>query len=670
MNYEHILTVINNVAEFIAQTKNINVEKLLIFCATNICTTFEYQRGFIELYTANDDVRLYGEYGLGSIDYLKQVPSDVSGGFYRIYHSDLAEHFCWVRINMGETGSDTLSIGLCHGTEFSDDFASRINPLIQFLKHSTVQVKNNIDIERHNLNFVANMGHEVRTPLNAIVTITDLLLNDTLTSTQLTHLNIIKVCSIQLTDILNDILDFSKIISNGIKLKLEPISILACFNSVYSILLPKANEKTIHLEYNIDVDVPDMVIGDPIRIKQVLLNIISNAIKFTPQGNVTVNVQTISVENNITTLFISICDTGIGINPEHIPTLFTPFRQINTNYLSENCGIGLGLFIAQTIVNLFNGSIWIESVPSKGTIVNIKLPLPVYHSAIDMPSLVDYFLNKQILIFDTETSDRALLFKLMADFRFKPIITSTIDETIMYLQQPQYEFEFILINEKDMKTNDFLKIQQIKNTFIKVIIVDNNMSVTSMLTYDYKLIRPINESKFTGLLNMIYISNQYNPVRMHNEVIDGQTRLKLTSLNPTIRRPSPTIHILVVEDNKYNQYSMVELLRMSGYTHIHVANNGQEALTKMQSQLYQVVFMDLKMPGMSGIETTKKYNEWKQANVPTQKLPFIIAVTANLAVEVKRDCIDAKMDGFITKPVDKNDLEKVIQWVSQKWINE
>jgi len=550
------------------------------------------------------------------------------------------------------------------GNPFSKDDLTGLLPILKFLTNTLTHIHNTEDIENKKLNFIANMGHEVRTPLNAIISMIELLSGSELTEKQFLYINSLKTSSYQLMDILNDILDFSRIINNGIKLKFEPISFHKCIESVVSMLNTKVVEKELFLNYKLDNEIPDMIMGDSVRLKQIIMNVISNSIKFTKIGTINIDVRLAEKANDKIVVLIKIKDTGIGIMKDKIPKIFDAFRQIENDYLNETCGVGLGLSITKHLVELFKGEIWVDSEIGIGTEISMKIPFHVYNETIDKHLLTDYFKNKNILIFDNDVNEREWLLKLVMSYDIKPILTSRISEIAMYLSSPTFSFEFLLLNGNELEQEDIIKIHRLKNSSIKVIIMDINIIKKNIVGYDYKIIRPITDNKILELLNLIYITNQYNTLRTHNEIIIDNNIFKISNLNlhnihtTKLVKTEEDIKILMAEDNKQNQLVLLELLRSIGCKNIDIAEDGVDTLNKLVANTYDVAFIDLKMPLMSGIDAVNKYIETKPIHSP-----IIIAVTANMANEVKKRCLENHMNGFIVKPISKPDLENIMKLI-------
>ena len=580
-------------------------------------------------------------------------------------HEDMATLFAMpLYDHKTKTVKGVLMLGRKMRTPFSKDDLPGLLPILKFLTNTLTQIHNTEDIENKKLNFIANMGHEVRTPLNAIISMIELLSGSELTEKQFLYINSLKTSSYQLMDILNDILDFSRIINNGIKLKFEPISFHKCIESVVSMLNTKVVEKELVLNYKLDNEIPDMIMGDSVRLKQIIMNIISNSIKFTKIGTINVDVRLAEKSNDMVVVLIKIKDTGIGIMKDKIPKIFDAFRQIENDYLNETCGVGLGLSITKHLVELFKGEIWVDSEIGVGTEISMKIPFHIYNETIDKQLLTDYFKNKNILIFDNDINEREWLLKLVMSYDIKPILTSRISEIAMYLASPTFSFEFLLLNGNELEQEDIIKIHRLKNSSIKVIIMDINIIKKNIVGYDYKIIRPITDNKILELLNLIYITNQYNTLRTHNEIIIDNNIFKISNLNlhnihtTKLVKTEEDIKILMAEDNKQNQLVLLELLRSIGCKHIDIAEDGVDTLNKLISNTYDVAFVDLKMPLMSGIDAVNKYIETKPKHSP-----IIIAVTANMANEVKKRCLENHMNGFIVKPISKPDLENIMKLI-------
>jgi CheY-like chemotaxis protein/two-component sensor histidine kinase len=514
----------------------------------------------------------------------------------------------------------------------------------------------------------------------------DMLGDTELVPKQFEYVDTLQTCSIQLMDIVNDILDFSKIYNKCIHLKMEPFSLNKCLTNVFLIMNPKAKEKNIQFDMCTNIETGNnMVVGDSIRMKQILINVISNAIKFTKKGEIKLSVNVLEKDETAKTCRISfaISDTGIGIPKANIAKIFNAFKQIENDYLNNNCGVGLGLSITKNLVDLYNGSIDVKSELNVGTTFDIQLPFSLFNETVNDKELNEFFMNKSVLIFNTDMSERLSLINIMNGFGLRTILTVSPEETIAYLSSNVFTFEFMLINNRDLTYETILKIQKVKNNAVKIIILDFDSENTVSSMCDYNIMRPVDKTKVGYLLNVIYTSNQYNALRMHNELFfpvtsaesgtDPKTyESQRISLINSAATNSPRnflgnsdnnhgIKILVAEDNVSNQIVIRELLHSLGHTDITVAQDGVDAYTQMVSTAFDIVFMDLKMPMMNGLDATVKYKEHLETT--REKSTVIIAVTANLSENIKKRCFEAGMNGFIVKPINKHDLKNILDLI-------
>jgi signal transduction histidine kinase/CheY-like chemotaxis protein len=657
-----------------------NISEIMKFNLIKINELIKFNHGFIGEKNVSDDdkvfIRYYGlitnnddlDHQYNKNGYIDFYPEDITmidkQDFHYfskfVYTNDNHELNNLHLFPLKNKDSIVGIIGFSNDEKYTDDIIKQLTPFTKFVGNVLINIRNTENLEKHKMSFIANMSHEVRTPLNAIITTLDLMSKTELTTQQFMQFETIKTCSTQLMEIVNDILDYSKILTNGLKIKLAPTSLNKCVQNVYNILIQKAIEKDIILEYFINKDVPDMIIGDSTRINQALLNILSNGIKFTKTGSVTLLISVIKTDFMECELLFKITDTGIGIPSGKINKVFDAFRQIDNDYLSDICGVGLGLPITKYIAELFNGSIEISSRINVGTEVSLNMKFKVYQNIVDIDKLKLYYTNKNILLLDSDIAESKFLYAYLAEMNIKPILSSCIDEAMLYLSNDIFIFEFLLININTVSDSDISKIYRLKNSTVKIIIVDLDDKDKRNINYDYKILRPINTHKINEFLNLVYIGSLYQSKNNHNEVLINKKIHKISNVNMSIQEVSTPkkFNILVAEDNKQNQIVMVAILNLLGYSDIVVANDGLEAYSELAEKDYDIAFVDLKMPGISGIDVTIKFKQ----KYP-EKNTFIIAVTASLSEEIKKRCFDSKMDGFITKPIDKDDIKTIINLI-------
>jgi CheY-like chemotaxis protein len=684
-----LLILINECLENLTDIKLLSLKEKLNFCLKKFCNYTQSKYGFISELNNVNNINYYNYralYGFEDSSYFKpyykygyiqfnneDIPYHNINDNYvyydntvdfdnltKLYHYPLNNFYIFPLMHKNNV-SGYLGFYKNESCNYDD---KQLTLVVSFINNIILNIKNNDELETKKMSFISNMSHEVRTPLNAIITMIDLLHTTELSQIQNDYVNSIKNSGCQLMDIVNDVLDYSKIMNNGIKLKLQPMSIIKCVESVYSILEHKAFEKKIKFTYEINTSVPDMIICDVIRLKQILINLLSNSIKFTKKGHIHLFIDIIEKKDDVYNISFKVEDTGIGIKKENMEKIFDAYRQINNDYLNDSCGVGLGLAITKHIITLFNGDINISSVENEGTIVNVSLPLHIFNEVIDEDTLTKFFSNKNVLIFDTILNERLFLFKSLLKYKINSILTSSVEEIITYLSHNTFSFEFLLINLNDLNNSDILKIQQIKNHYIKIIILDINSSINNYITYDYKIFRPIDDVKIKYILNLIYTSAQYQSKTIHNEIIINETHHKISNINTSLTEMRITtpknksdFKILIAEDNKENQLILKELLKIYGYENIVIVSDGKETYDEIIENSYDLIFLDLKMPIMSGIQVIQKYRE---TQVDMYKNNNIIAITAGLSDKIKQQCFNIGMKGYIAKPIDKKDLEKVL----------
>ena len=708
MDHKKITELINKCNNFMVRNKTSSIHITLSEILTYVCKYGNIEYGFIgeKIYTEEDVValRYHAIYGFDASSYINSYEKNKHCDFFPTgyihekilntkkhlicnsiskmrnnkpmpkNHPEMETFCAFPMINTLNDRENVFGVvGFARKkNEFTDDEIDTFLLLIECISNIFINVKNISDSDNHKINFIANLSHEVRTPLNSIITMTDMLMTTNLTQKQQDYSESVKMCGVQLMDILNDILDYSKLVSNSMKLKKIPFSLNKCIQSVFFMMKHDADEKKIILDYIIENNVPDMIVSDIVRIKQILLNVLNNAIKFTKTGHVKLFVQKLTKSDSTCDILFCVKDTGCGMSEEKISKIFDSYRNTDKNYLNNLTGVGLGLSITKQLVNLFEGSIWIESKVNKGTIVNMKMPLTIFNTYASSENLEAYYTNKKALLFNLNFDEQKNIFMLLETYKMKVTVLTNENNILTYLSNHRdVKYEFIILNGDVINTQNMNKIYKFKNDITKIIIVNEYENITvgnnihnkqnGLFLFDHKIIRPIDKNKISYLLSILHdeIQNQFKNI--HNEIIIDNEKHKISNINPNLDQNiqdiiinNDIISILVAEDNKQNQQVLCELLNLIGYYNICVVDDGFEAYTKMINDDFDIIFMDLKMPIMSGIDATIKFKETSEKN------PKIIAVTASLSDEVKKKCFDAQMDGFITKPIDKKNLESIM----------
>lgn len=518
-------------------------------------------------------------------------------------------------------------------------------------------------IENHKVNFLANVSHELRTPLNGIISMAKMLNDTPLDNEQRELLEIMSHCNVQLLEIINDIVDYTKISSGKLQLNKNSFSLRQCLELITQALQGKMSEAVcLVLHYNTTVD---LVVGDEVRITQIMLNLLNNSIKFTRIGEISITVTTNSVTEQYSVVNIVVTDTGIGIPTNKMKYIFDSFNQI-TNYLSSDCGVGLGLPITKYLVNAYDGTITASSLEGVGTTMTFSLKLDNYISEHDKDELIKHFDGKNMLIVCDDTEIKQIIFNWATAFHIRPIICR-LDDIALYTTNTMFRFEVIIIYNERL---DF------QSKCPKAILSDSEITGS-----DQSSIYKINKAQpdtiidaLNKIINKVYAIDNA-PCRHISRAITDDTKVTpLTVHNSRDKNGEITDHaldtvrqmiqILVAEDNVENQKVITKLLNKLGYYHIDMTSDGLELYMKLQENKYDIAFVDLKMPVMDGLSAIQKFKE----KSPTDDT-VLVAVTASMSETIRNDCYKAGMHGYITKPIDYMELKTTLNAVVRKKIS-
>lgn len=499
--------------------------------------------------------------------------------------------------------------------------------------------------------FLANMSHEIRTPMNAVIGFSELALRTDLSLRQRDLIQKINHSSLALLGIINDVLDFSKIEAGKLKLEYIEFSLYDTISSAADLLANHSQEKGLALIVNVSPELPLLVMGDPLRLSQVLTNFLSNSIKFTSQGEIILKAELIENGPEAISVLFSVTDTGIGMNEEHLARLFTPFTQADGSITRKYGGTGLGLTISSQLVGLMGGTIDVKSLPGHGTnfsfTVRFTSPEGYFqYPAVKLPSELQLC---NALIVDESTASVEMLEHFLSTLGLQVFSATTTDEALSLLNRNKINLLFL-----DSKASHSIQVPQ----SIPIIQMIDAYSSAALYKQPDKenqtlLTKPVHYSSVLDSMMEVTGTRFFNPYRTKSGLKSLDIRTDILS----------GIHVLLVEDNKVNQQVAVELLEEEGLK-VDVVESGQDALLQLEKAAekgtkYQIVLMDLQMPGMDGLQTTEAIR-----NNPLLKDQIIIAMTANALKEAKDQCLEHGMNDYITKPITLNELTRVLK----KWM--
>lgn len=527
--------------------------------------------------------------------------------------------------------------------EMTDDWADNLEPHLIPIELIMMLLLERTAIEKHKVNFLANVSHELRTPLNGIISITKMLQETQLDSEQKELLDIVAHCNIQLLEIINDILDYTKISSGKLRFNLKPFSLKKCITNIKQSLEPQL-KKDIQMVLDYDSKI-EVVVGDEVRVTQILLNLLNNSIKFTRHGLIKISVRTLEVTGNDTVMEFKVSDTGVGIASSKIKYIFDSFNQI-ANHLSSDCGVGLGLPITKYLVNAFNGDIKVESTEGQGTTMTFTLRFNNFVKEYSNADLATYFDGLYVLVITDSAAIRKEIFTWASKIKIKPIICSS-SEIEMYLSSGMFKFEAIIS----------IHDETITLPSPSVLILPGSVSSMGGPTgtgpdFDYVYIDDNIGNALSIFANHMYAINR---------VTDHTTEITVPPSVDTIKQQ---LKILVAEDNIENQKVITKMINKLGYNNITMTSDGVEFFMEIQARQYDIAFVDLKMPLMDGLTAVKKFKE-KQPNNQV----ILVAVTASMSETIRTECYKAGMNGYITKPINRDELSVTLNTVVKQKIS-
>jgi signal transduction histidine kinase/CheY-like chemotaxis protein len=499
---------------------------------------------------------------------------------------------------------------------------------------------------------LAHVSHEIRTPISGVLGMTDLLLETNLAAEQRDFVASIRTGGKALLAAVNGILDFSKIESGKLELEQAPFDLLACVEEAVDMLALMAADRSLDLAYIFEPNVPALLIGDMARLRQVLLNVLSNALKFTHSGDVLVSVAAELLDDGRYELRFSIADTGVGIPADRLPDIFTPFSQLGAATYRRYGGTGLGLAISRRLVDLMDGRLWVESQLDVGSTFFFTIRAAAADTAAVGQPAPPLLAGKRMLIVDEHRRTRQALVAYAEAWGMLPITTNSALEALTWIQQGlPFDIAIASVSNRDM--HGLALASEIRHyrdaSALPIILMD-------LLGQDPGLGSP--EGDYQVIL--------HKPARL----LQIQTAL-INALEGRAFLPPPAVkrvrggawpvgeqapRILLAEDDPINQQVILHLLHKLGYQ-VDLVRDGDLALEAFEQRRHDVVLLDIQMPSMDGLEVARAIRQrW-----PSGRQPALVAITANVAEGAREACISAGMDDYIGKPIQMAELMQVIE---------
>jgi signal transduction histidine kinase/CheY-like chemotaxis protein len=536
------------------------------------------------------------------------------------------------------------------------------------------------DATRAKSDFLANMSHEIRTPMNAIIGMAHLALKTDLTPKQYDYLKKVDISAKSLLGIINDILDFSKIEAGKLDMESVDFQLEDTLDNISTLVGIKTQEKGLELLFKTDSSVPTALVGDPLRLGQILINLSNNAVKFTDSGEIVISTALVKKDGDQATLKFSVQDTGIGMTAEQAAKLFQPFMQADSSTTRKYGGTGLGLTISKRLAEMMGGEIWVESEQGQGSTFSFTANFglgkekaqKIFRPSKDLRGM-------KVLVVDDNATSREILKDLLESFTFEVTVAASGSEGITELESADKNvpFELVVMDWKMPGMDGIEASKRIKNHKR----LSNIPAIIMVTAYGREEV--MQQAEALGLAG--FLLKPVSPSMLFDAIMQafGEAAPEISRVAQRKEQAAETLeniqgaHVLLVEDNEINQQVAKEILEGVGLN-ITLANNGQEAVNAVKETKYDAVLMDVQMPVMDGYTATRKIREWEtevrrqrtedrkeDSAISPQSLELpIIAMTAHAMAGDEDKSLQAGMNGHVTKPIDPDQLFAALQ----KWI--